>query len=62
MIINPDIIKNKKGFNKHIAKWLIYEKGIPLLGLHKGIYYFSCTEELEKALKEMPLLLKIFFY
>jgi hypothetical protein len=62
MILNSEMISNKKKFNKKVAFWLMYEKHIPLLSMDSTgeIYWFAKTELLEQAEREMPLLLKLF--
>lgn len=61
MITNPDIIKNKYSCNRKIMEYLVYDAFIPILGYSadKKIWYFTDNEELRKALKEMPIGLKI---
>lgn len=45
---------------KPIAEYLIFKKGLSSLGVLKNNYFsFAKTEELKKALKSMPVHLKI---
>jgi hypothetical protein len=62
MILNPEMISNKKKFNKKVAFWLMYEKHIPLLSMDSTgeIYWFAITDSLEQAVNDMPLLMKLF--
>ena len=47
--------------NGLIANHLIYTSHISVFGrCDKGGYYFSKTEKLEKALKNLPMWMKIF--
>ena len=69
MLINPETLpeKNSIKVNSIIARWLMNEKKVPLLGKtedkKKGfIFWFSNTEEIRKYLKEMPLNLKLLGY
>lgn len=42
------------------AEWLMYTKKIPLFSSTKdGKFYFAKTENLNKALKEIPFWLKV---
>lgn len=61
MIINIDMINQKKSFSRIIAKFLQYECGLPLLGYNrnKDLYYFADTEELEEAINKIPWHLKM---
>jgi hypothetical protein len=45
--------------NKHVMRWLVYEKSLPVLSLGKGgKYYFRKTELFNECLKDMPLHIK----
>jgi hypothetical protein len=59
MITNPDSIKNKYKCNRTVANFLIYKKGLSLLGMDEKWFYFAYTDELIEAVQNLPLLLKI---
>jgi len=58
MLINPESVKNKIGFARHISIYLI-NHGIPLLGYDKDQYYFADTILLREVLQKSPLLIKL---
>jgi len=60
-IKNPETIprERKYGCNKTVANWLIYKRGLPLLGKDGKIWYFAKTKELDCALEEFPLWLSV---
>ncbi len=55
-VINPEIISEDKKYkcNEKIAKWLQYEKKIPLLAIEGEFYIFMKTKELEDILLTIP--------
>ena len=55
-VINPEKIDASKLYkcNRPVANWLIYEKHLPLFSRKDGFFYFARTDELSKAIKEMP--------
>lgn len=59
MINNPEILSRAYRCNKEIANFLIYKKGIPLLAIKDGFYYFTYNYETFEAIKNLPLWLKI---
>ena len=59
MINNPESFPMTYRVNKQVANWLIYQRGIPLLGIKNEIYYFTHNYETYKAIKELPLWLKL---
>lgn len=61
MITNPEIIPDKYVCSEKIARYLIYECHIPLLGYNedRSRYYFTDNKELRKCLEKMPLGLKM---
>jgi hypothetical protein len=59
VIINPESIQNKYKCNKILADYLIYKKGLPLLSIDNGNYYFTDNEILQDALSHLPLHLKV---
>jgi hypothetical protein len=59
MLNNPEVILDKFECNHIVANWLIYKKHLPLLGLKNQVYYFAKTDELKKAMKEMPIYVKM---
>ena len=59
MIINPLIIQNKYRCNTKVMKYFVYKYNLPILSISGNSYFFAITDELNKAIKNMPLLLKI---
>ena len=59
MINNPETIPMTYRCNKRTADYLIYEKKIPLLGVKDGVYFFTHNYATYRAIKELPLWLKI---
>lgn len=62
MILNPDeSLSEDKIYkcNKIIARYLIYDKGFPVLWTNGKRYYFSITDNLKDALCNMPIFLDI---
>ena len=59
MIVNTDFTENKYKCGHTIAKYLVYKCHLPVLSMDDNSYYFSNTESLKKALKTMPLHLKL---
>ena len=45
--------------NKGIADWLMYTCNFPILSMAKNKYYFAHSKELEDALQNLPIVLKI---
>jgi hypothetical protein len=60
-IVNPETIPKDKKYacNNLVAKFLIYQKNIPLFAREGKTWYFARTEILREALKELPFWLKI---
>lgn len=58
-ITNPDSISENKKYkcNEKIAKWLQYEKKIPLLAIEGEFYIFMMTKELKDILLEIPFII-----
>jgi hypothetical protein len=53
--------KHKYKCNEKIAKYLMNEKGFPLLSLDKkGNFYFASTDELYMTLERLPFWLRIY--
>lgn len=61
MILNPDSIENKIAVGEVIARYLIYDCGLPLLSIDDGLYFFRDTDAFKKSVKNMPLFLKMFY-
>jgi hypothetical protein len=61
MLINPDVIKNRFSCSHSVSTYLQYTCHLPLLGYdtNKNIYYFAHSDELEKAIENMPWWLKV---
>ena len=59
MFTNPEVFEKKHKCNKYISKYLIEKCGLPLLGSNNGEYYFYKTDELDRCLNEMPILVRI---
>ena len=59
MITNPEVIKNTYICNKIVADFLIYKRNQPLLGIHKGRYYFTYSYRLSMIIKQFPLWVKV---
>lgn len=60
-ILNSDKIPNDKIYwcNGIVSNWLIYTKHLPLLCKKDRKFGFSITNELKKAVLELPFWLKI---
>jgi hypothetical protein len=60
-IVNPETIPKDKKYacGNLTAKFLIYQKNLPLLSRVGKVWYFAKTEALEEALKALPLWLKL---
>jgi hypothetical protein len=61
MIVNPLNTACLYKCSKRIMEYLVYDRKLPIYGLDGDLYYFAETDELKKALKEMPMGLKIFY-
>ena len=59
MFTNLDFIKRKYMCNKIIANYLIYELGLPVLGIEGKKYYFVDNPLLQESLQNLPLWLKV---
>jgi hypothetical protein len=60
MIISPvSMYENTFKCSRRVMNYLVYERHLPVFGMQEHFYYFAKTDELEKALNEMPLYLKI---
>jgi hypothetical protein len=59
-ITNPEVISEDKIFycNGIMSEYLIYQKHLPLFCKNGRKFGFAKTEELEKALREIPFWLK----
>jgi hypothetical protein len=58
-ITNPETIPKKYACKKHLARFLIYNKNLPLLAREGNIWYFAKTTALEKALEEVPIWISV---
>ena len=60
-VLNSDAIPKDKIYfcNGLIAEFLLYQKHLPLLCKKERMFGFAITENLEKAIKDIPWWLKI---
>jgi hypothetical protein len=60
-ILNADSVSDNKKYccSRIVASFLIYQKHLPLLSRDGEKWYFAKTEELGKAIKEIPFWMKI---
>lgn len=59
MIINKNIHPDLFSCKRIIMEYLTFKCYIPLFSFSGNVYYFVKNEKLEKALKNMPLYLKV---
>jgi hypothetical protein len=60
-VLNPEIALEKRIYwvNGIIAEWLIETKKIPILCKKDRLFGFAKTEELNRAILDMPFWLKL---
>jgi translation elongation factor P/translation initiation factor 5A len=59
MIIDAKKYMNTYKCSSQVAKYLILERNMPVLGVDKKYYYFADTELLREVLGSLPPLLKV---
>jgi hypothetical protein len=61
MFISPVVTYHKKyKCNKPVMRYLVYDCHLPVFSYDdKGFYYFVDNAQLQKCLKEMPLLTRV---
>jgi hypothetical protein len=60
MITNLETIENKFMCNNVVARYLVLECDLPVLGYDKEHYfYFANTDKLKECVSKMPLTVKI---
>lgn len=59
MVTNPEFFNDAYKCNKHVMRYLVYTRYLPVLSVVGEIYYFRKTEALRLALENMPLITKV---
>jgi hypothetical protein len=55
----PELLQKCYKCKKRIADYLIYKWGLPVLTIKDGFYYFVKTNELDAAIREIPVFTKL---
>jgi len=60
VINNVEVISKKYKCNGFLGNYLMYVERLPLLGIEGKWFYFTDNKILRKALRDLPIWMKIF--